>query len=63
MNSQRANEALSEAARRCVALKTESIRLKEDGDWAEATAVLEKAEKLQGQITALERALQAWRRY
>jgi len=63
METRRVHATLDAAARRCEALLAKSIQLKQVGQPEEATAVLAKIEKLQGQISALERALQAWRRY
>jgi len=62
MDVQKVHTVLSDAVQRCVALRSQGSRLKEDGNSHEATVVLEKAQKLQAQIAAVERALQGWRR-
>jgi hypothetical protein len=62
MDIQRVHATLSTAEQRRDALLIEGTGLRDDGKAHEATAVLAKAKKLQEQIGALARALQAWRR-
>ncbi|HTT06092.1 MAG TPA: hypothetical protein VMF64_12455 [Steroidobacteraceae bacterium] len=63
MDIQRVHATLSAAERRRDGLLMQGIRLKDDGKVDEATTAFARAEKLRGQIGALERALRAWRRY
>ncbi len=63
MDIQRVHATLSAAERRHEGLLIQGNRLKEGGKVEEATAAFARAEQLQGQIGALERALKAWRRY
>jgi hypothetical protein len=62
MDIQRVHATLSTAEQRRDALLIEGARLRDDGKMHEAITVLAKAEKLRGQIGALARALQVWRR-
>lgn len=62
MDIRRVHATLSTAEQRRDALLLEGARLRDDGKVNEATTVLAKAEKLEEQIGALARALQAWRR-
>lgn len=63
MDMQRVHATLNAAERRHEGLLIQGNRLKDDGKVEEATTAFARAEKLQGQIGALEQALKAWRRY